>query len=145
MYRTWDYLTPALLQGKAQCGPAAAGGFQNYYADGAALALFLKGMTGGSRLVARSLAEKFPWKAHRTVFDIGTAQGCVLVEIAKAHPHLTGGGFDLPNVQLAFELTLRNTNSTAGWLSSPEISSRIPFHTRTCSSWDASCTIGTSL
>ena len=103
MYRTWDYLTPALLQGKAQCGPAAAGGFQNYYGDGAALALFLKGMTGGSRLVARSLAEKFPWKAHRTVFDIGTAQGGVLVEIAKAHPHLTGGGFDLPNVQLAFE------------------------------------------
>jgi hypothetical protein len=62
MYQTWDYLTPALLQGKAQCGPAVAGGFQNYYADGAALALFLKGMTGGSRLVARSLAENFPWK-----------------------------------------------------------------------------------
>ena len=103
MYRTWDCLTPALLQGKAQCGPAAARGFQNYYADGATLALFLKGMTGGSRLVARSLAEKFPWKAHRTVFDIGTAQGGVLVEIAMAHPHLTGGGFDLPNVQLAFE------------------------------------------
>ena len=43
MYRTWDCLTPALLQGKAQCGPAAARGFQNYYADGATLALFLKG------------------------------------------------------------------------------------------------------
>ena len=37
------------------------------------------------------------------MFDIGTAQGGVLVEIAMAHPHLTGGGFDLPNVQLAFE------------------------------------------
>ena len=103
MYRTWDYLTPALLQGKPQCGPAAAGGFQEYYTDADVSALFLRGMTGGSRLVAQSLAEKFPWEAYRTVIDIGTAQGCVPVEIARAHPHLTGGGFDLPIVQSTFE------------------------------------------
>jgi len=103
MYRTWEFLTPALLQGKPQGGPAASGGFQDYYANGDAFALFLKGMTGGSRLVAQSLAQKFPWEAYRTVIDVGTAQGCVPVEIAMAHPHLSGGGFDLPIVQSAFE------------------------------------------
>jgi hypothetical protein len=35
-------------------------------------------------------------------YDIGTAQGCVPVEIARVHPHLTGGGFDLPSVEPAF-------------------------------------------
>src|SRR2546423_5066719 len=99
MYRPWQHLTPALLQGKAQCGPAAAGGFMDYYANEAALALFLKGMTGGSRIVARSLGKRFPWKSYGTMIDVGTAQGCVPVEIALAHPHLSGGGFDLPNVQ----------------------------------------------
>jgi hypothetical protein len=102
MYRTWDHLTAALVQGKAQCGPAAAGGFKDFLADDAALTMFVRGMTGGSRIVARSLAERFPWILYGTVVDIGTAQGCVPVEIALAHPHLKGGGFDLPNLQPAF-------------------------------------------
>jgi hypothetical protein len=101
MYRTWDLLTPALRQG-AQCGPAAAGGFAGFYKDQAAFDIFLKGMTGGSRLAAQALAKQFPWESYDTVIDIGTAQGCIPVEIAKAHPHLTGGGFDLPELQAAF-------------------------------------------
>jgi hypothetical protein len=103
MYRAWGLLTPALRQGTPQCGPAAAGGFDDFYADQAAFEIFLKGMTGGSRMLARALAQKFSWEAYETVIDIGTAQGCVPVEIALAHPHLTGGGFDLPQLRLAFE------------------------------------------
>jgi hypothetical protein len=38
----------------------------------------------------------------QTVIDIGTAQGCVPVELALAHPHLSGGGFDLPAVEPIF-------------------------------------------
>jgi hypothetical protein len=34
--------------------------------------------------------------------DIGTAQGCVPVELARAHAHLSGGGFDLPAVAPIF-------------------------------------------
>jgi len=98
MYRSWDLLTPALRQGRPQCGPAAAGGFMDFYTDTAAFEIFLKGMTGGSRMAARALAEKFPWEAHKTFVDIGTAQGCMPVEIARAHAHLTGGGFDLPQL-----------------------------------------------
>jgi hypothetical protein len=102
MYRTWDLLTPALRQGAAQCGPAAAGSFKDFYADESAFEIFLKGMTGGSRLAARALAQNFPWEAYGTVIDIGTAQGCVPVEIAQAHKHLIGGGFDLLQLKSAF-------------------------------------------
>jgi hypothetical protein len=106
MYRTWDLLTPALRQG-AQCGPAAAGGFADFYKNQTAFDIFLKGMTGGSRLAAQSLAKQFPWESYNTFIDVGTAQGCVPVEIAKAHPHLTGGGFDLPELQAAFTTYVR--------------------------------------
>jgi len=34
--------------------------------------------------------------------DIGAAQGCVPVELARSHPHLSGGGFDLPAVAPIF-------------------------------------------
>ncbi len=55
------------------------------------------------RCRSRALAEVFPWKDVRTVFDIGTAQGSVRVELAAlAHPHLAGGGFDLPDVEPIF-------------------------------------------
>jgi hypothetical protein len=59
-------------------------------------------MTAQSLPVARKLAEAFPWGGVRTVVDIGTAQGCVPVELALAHPHLIGGGFDLPAVEAIF-------------------------------------------
>ena len=108
MYRTWDLLTPALRAGAPQYGPAAAGGFADFYKEPAALSIFLKGMTGGSRLAAQALARRFPWESYNTVIDIGTAQGCVPVEIARAHPHLTGGGFDLPELQAVFASFVRS-------------------------------------
>jgi hypothetical protein len=37
------------------------------------------------------------------VIDIGTAQGCLPVELALAHPHLRGGGFDLAAVRPVFD------------------------------------------
>jgi hypothetical protein len=60
-------------------------------------------MTGVSSGAGRALAEKVPWDRYRTVIDIGTAQGCLPVQLALAHPHLSGGGFDLPPVGPIFE------------------------------------------
>jgi len=37
------------------------------------------------------------------VLDLGTAQGDTVVQITKAHPHLTGTGYDLPEVGPVFE------------------------------------------
>jgi hypothetical protein len=60
-------------------------------------------MTGISLGAARVIAQKFPWRDHRTFIDIGGAQGALPVQVALAHPHLTGGNFDLPVVGLIFE------------------------------------------
>jgi len=103
VYPHWNLLTPALRTGKPQSGARASGHYSALYADRAALETLAKGMTGGTLPVARALATKFPWRDFKTVIDIGTAQGCLPVEIAHAHAHLTGGGFDLPPMQPHFE------------------------------------------
>ena len=55
-------------------------------------------MTAGSLPAAKAIAARFPWTEYRTVMDIGTSQGCLPVQIALAHPHLSAGGFDLPEL-----------------------------------------------
>jgi hypothetical protein len=52
---------------------------------------------------AQAIADKFSWRDYRTFVDVGAAQGMVPVTIARAHPHLSGGGFDLPQVGPIFE------------------------------------------
>lgn len=60
-------------------------------------------MTGLSRGANMAIAQKFPWAKHQTFVDVGTAQGDLAVQVAKAHPHLSGTGFDLPVAQPIFE------------------------------------------
>jgi hypothetical protein len=64
--------------------------------------IFLSGMTAGSLVAAQAIAVKFPWARFSTMLDIGTAQGGAAVEIARAHSHLIGRGFDLPPVEPIF-------------------------------------------
>jgi O-methyltransferase domain/Dimerisation domain len=99
----WSLLTPALQTGKPQSGTRATGHYSAVYADQTALETLVKGMTGGTLPVAKTLAAKFPWQDYKTVIDIGTAQGCLPVQIALAHPHMNGGGFDLPPVRPLFD------------------------------------------
>jgi O-methyltransferase domain/Dimerisation domain len=102
-YLNWHSLTAALRTGRPQLDCRANGYFQTLYTDEASRATFTKGMTGGTRLAAPAIVAKFPWPEHATVIDIGTAEGCLPVEIARAHPHITGGGFDLPATRPCFE------------------------------------------
>ena len=60
-------------------------------------------MTGLSRGAALGIAEKFPWDKYQSFVDVGAAQGDTAVQIAKAHPHLAGIGFDLPEIGPVFE------------------------------------------
>lgn len=104
LYGFWGSLTEALRTGMPQ-NEAKHGGddlFSALYADSNRLEGFLRAMTGQSLPVAQALVQAFPWETVRTVVDIGTAQGCVPVELARAHPHLSGGGFDLPAVAPIF-------------------------------------------
>jgi hypothetical protein len=114
----WALLTQALTTGEPQSGTRATGHYSALYADPAALATLVKGMTGGTLPVAKAIAATFPWRHFNTVIDIGTAQGCLPVQIALAHHHITGGGFDLPPVQSHFETFVKEHG----------LSSRLKFH-----------------
>lgn len=50
-----------------------------------------------------AIAAKFPWHEYRTFADVGTAQGDTAAQIATAHPHLNGTGYDLAEVGPIFE------------------------------------------
>ena len=104
LYRFWGNLTEGLKTGAPQNELRDEPDlFDRLYADPALLRNFLEAMTGLSRAAARAIAEKFDWTAYRTFVDVGCAQGAVPVELALRHPHLRGGGFDLPQVRPVFE------------------------------------------
>lgn len=119
LYRFWGDLTAALKTGEPQneCKTGAANPFDALYSDPARLRQFLQGMTGISLGTARAIAQKFPWKDYKSFFDVGCAQGALPVQVALAHPHLTGGGFDLPVVGPIFE----------EYVASFELTSRLRF------------------
>jgi SAM-dependent methyltransferase len=100
-YQNWSGLTQALRTGTPQ-SILGNGSYPALYDDTATRDIFLDGMSAGSLLAAKALANKFPWRDFGTVIDVGTAQGCVPVEIARLHSHLTGGGFDLPPIERSF-------------------------------------------
>jgi hypothetical protein len=102
-YPLWANLTGALRTGRPQTGLEGPSHFGPLLADPQRLAFFVKAMTGASLAPAKALAAKFPWDRYETFVDVGTAQGCVPVGIALAHPHLTGAGFDLPILAETFE------------------------------------------
>ena len=120
LYPFWDALPEALRDGKPK-NEAARGGkhfFEELYADPDRLKLFLQSMTGLSMGSAIGIAQKFPFGKYKTCIDIGCAQGCVSVQVALAHKHITGGGFDLPVVQPIFD----------EYIQSFELQSRLKFH-----------------
>jgi hypothetical protein len=104
LYSAWGSLTDALRTGCPQNEVKdGKDTFEALYSNPERLRLFLAGMTGISMGPAKALAEKFPWAQYKTFMDIGAAQGCAPVQIALAHPHLTGGNFDLDVVGPVFK------------------------------------------
>jgi hypothetical protein len=105
LYPFWSQLTTALRTGLPQneIREGATNPFHALYADPARLKEFLKAMTGVSRWANLAIARKFPWSKYGNVLDVGTAQGDLITQVALAHPHLEGAGFDLPEVGPIFE------------------------------------------
>lgn len=104
LYPFWGSLTEALRTGQPQ-NEAKTGGnfFTALYADPGRLKGFLEAMTSASLGAATAIANKFPWDRYETFVDVGTAQGALPVQVARAHNHLSGGGFDLPPIGPFFE------------------------------------------
>jgi SAM-dependent methyltransferase len=104
LFGFWNGLTEGLRTGMPQ-NEAKAGGdfFETLYSEPAKLRGFLKAMTGLSAGPATAIAAGFPWERYQTVIDIGCAEGCVPAQVALAHEHVSGGGFDLPAVGPFFD------------------------------------------
>jgi SAM-dependent methyltransferase len=104
LYPFWGSLTEGLRTGAPQ-NEARGGGnfFEALYADPARLAQFAHAMSAVSGGAAHAISAKFPWRDHQSVIDIGCAEGAVPAQIAQAHGHITGGGFDLPPIAPIFE------------------------------------------
>ena len=105
LYPFWGHLTTALRTGLPQneIRDGSPNPFEALYAEPARLKEFLKAMTGVSHAANLAIAQKFPWSKYRSAVDVGTAQGDLITQVALAHPHLEGVGFDLPEVAPIFE------------------------------------------
>lgn len=104
LYPFWGSLTEALRTGAPQNEVKHGRDlFDELYADPERLQGFAAAMTALSLAPARAMATAFPWERHRSVIDIGCAEGGLPAQIALAHPHLAAGGFDLPALRPLFE------------------------------------------
>ncbi|MBV9328649.1 MAG: methyltransferase [Chloroflexi bacterium] len=104
LYGFWGSLTEGLRTGLPQNEIKSGGNFfATLYADPEKLRGFMHAMTGLSLGAAQAIANKFPWQRYQTFADLGTAEGGLPVQIALAHAHVTGIGFDLPTVRPVFE------------------------------------------
>jgi hypothetical protein len=109
LYGFWNDLPTALRTGEQQ-NESKGGGespFAALYADPVLLKRFLAAMTGISRGANLAIAQKVPWRNYGSFADVGAAQGDLAFQIALANPHLTGTGFDLPEVGPVFEEYVR--------------------------------------
>ena len=104
LYPFWGSLTEGLRTGELQNEAKGRGEnfFEKLYADPQRLAQFAHAMTAVSMGAAQAIAAKFPWEDRKTVIDVGCAEGMVPVQVALAHDHISGGGFDLPPLEPIF-------------------------------------------
>ncbi len=104
LFGFWGSLTEGLRTGEPQ-NEAKHGEnfFAELYADPARLEQFAKAMSSLSAPAGALIAAKFPWHDYGSVIDIGCAEGAVPAQIALAHEHMSGGGFDLPPLEPIFD------------------------------------------
>jgi hypothetical protein len=119
LYRFWGNLTEGLRTGLPQNEVKDGKNFfEDLYSDPQRLKGFLSSMTGLSLGGNKRIAAQFPWNQYQTFIDVGSAQGGLAVQVALAHEHITGGGFDLPVTGQIFE----------EYVQSFGLSSRLRFH-----------------
>ena len=104
LYGFWGSLTDGLRTGLPQNEVKDGKDFfGELYSDPDRLAQFARAMSAMSVGSGQAIAAKFPWRDHGSVIDVGSAEGAVPVQIALAHEHITGGGFDLPAIAPVFD------------------------------------------
>src|SRR5882757_2990001 len=102
-YGLWGSLTRSLQTGNPAAETHGQDHFESLYSDAVRFQTFVTAMTSGSLLAAQGIARQFPWENYETLCDVGTAQGCLPVQVALAQPHVRAIGFDLPMLRSSFE------------------------------------------
>ncbi len=104
LFGFWNHLTEALRTGEPQNEVKEGGDslFGALYSNPERLKGFLHAMTGISRGANLLISRKFPWEKYKSAADVGTAQGDLLAQVLLAHPHMSGVGFDLAQVEPIF-------------------------------------------
>jgi ubiquinone/menaquinone biosynthesis C-methylase UbiE len=119
LYPVWAKLTEALRSGRPQNeAKEESDYYSNLNRDRERLRTFMSAMTGLSLASSQAIARQFPWAKYRTFIDVGGAQGGLAVAVATAHPHLTGGTFELPAIEQFFD----------EYVSSFQLGDRLRFH-----------------
>ncbi|WP_232376684.1 acetylserotonin O-methyltransferase [Amycolatopsis aidingensis] len=100
-FQMWGGLTDLLRTGESQM----RGGydFDKLYEAPERVRAFLEAMDGASSAVGPALAEAFDWSSYKSFVDVGGARGNAAAGIARAHPHLHGGCYDLAPVEPFFD------------------------------------------
>ncbi len=110
LYPFWNGLTDALHTGEPQNEVRTGGDFfAELYSDPERLQQFLRAMTALSTGASIAIAQRFPFERHQSVLDLGCAEGGLLVQLARHHPHLRGTGLDLSAVRGPFERFVRSS------------------------------------
>lgn len=100
-YSQWQELTGALRSGEV---PTVTGDlYSRLYSTDDQVTAFASAMSGATVLLAKRLAAAFAWQDYQSFVDVGSAEGCLPIEVVRRHPHLNAIGFDLPPLQAAFE------------------------------------------
>jgi hypothetical protein len=100
-YSGWGKLGDLVRTGEMQNERAAD--FAAFYSNPEILARFMAAMDAASAAIGPALAHKVDWSEYTSVIDLGGARGNLAGELAKAHPHLKAGTFDLPPVEPLFD------------------------------------------
>ena len=118
LYPSWGSLTEALKTGqKPQATSRRRARFRRALCRSGGLRVFLGAMSGVSLRRGAGAGREFPWPVIGRFADIGSAQGMVPATIAGTHQHLSGAGFDLPEVKPIFEKFLPARGGGAGKIS----------------------------
>ena len=113
LHPAWGSLAETLRTGQPQSG--AEGNkelFDVLHAYPVGLTAVARATTSVALLSAPALARRFPWAFYRSFIEVGAAQGALLVEISRTHPHLTGASFDLPCMRPIFGSCVRRHKLT---------------------------------
>ncbi|MGH8903759.1 MAG: methyltransferase [Egibacteraceae bacterium] len=102
-YPVWERLTEALRTGQPQMRRwTDERWFNDLYQDSEAARDFMARMDIVNARIGPALARSLDWSGYDSFIDVGGARGNVAAALVKAHPHLRGGCFDLPQVEPLF-------------------------------------------